>query len=103
MICWLYAFGVEDATFFPYWKPNPDGATTGDPAVPISYWKSPKGLLATVLNSTGKTKTVRVTLPGNAASATLLAPVTGAETPFASGESLTLPPYQAVLIRATAK
>ncbi len=101
MICWLYGFGVKDAAFFPYWKPSPDGVSTSDPAVPVSYWKSPKGILATVLNSTSQAKTVRVTLPGNAA-ATLLAPVTGAETPFASGQDLTLPPYQAVLIRATA-
>ncbi|MBQ6473540.1 MAG: hypothetical protein IJJ33_16250, partial [Victivallales bacterium] len=99
MVCWLYGFGLEDASFHPYWKPNPDVATTGEKDVPISYWTNGKGTLATVLNATKETRTVKVTLPGQPAEATLLDPLTGQEKPFASGQELTLPPYQAVLIR----
>lgn len=99
MILKLYGFGLENAEFFPYWKPNPHGATTGDATVPISYWKNEKGYLATVLNSTKETKTVKVILPGQAKDATLLEPVSGKETPFNSGDEVTLPPFMPVLIQ----
>jgi hypothetical protein len=99
MIRWLYGFGLENAGFFPYWKDNPDGVATDDAAVPISYWKNEKGFLATVLNSTKETKSVRVNLPGKVGKAFLLTPLDGGETPFASGQELALPAYQAVLIR----
>ena len=101
MMTWLFSFGIEDATFYPYWKSNPDGATTGDATVPISYWKTPKGFLATVLNSTKETKTVKIRLPQKDKKAMLLAPIDGSETPFADGQSLTIPPFQAFLIRGT--
>ncbi|MBR4675373.1 MAG: hypothetical protein IKP00_12975 [Victivallales bacterium] len=99
MICWLYGFGLENASFFPYWKSNPDETTTNDATVPISYWKNERGFLATVLNSTKETKTVRVNLPEKSGKIFLLNPLDGGETPFASEQELTLPPYQAVLIR----
>ena len=98
-LCWLYSFGLEDAQFFPYWKDNPHGATTGDKTVPISYWKTPKGFFATVLNSTREAKSVKVTLPQNTPNITLLNPLDGSETPFANGSELTLPPRMAVFLR----
>ncbi|MBO4513698.1 MAG: hypothetical protein J5746_13130 [Victivallales bacterium] len=96
---WVYGFGLEEATFFPYWKSNQHGATTGDATVPISYWTTPKGFMATVLNSTKQPKTVKVTLPQNTPKTTLLNPLDGSETPFSNGNELTLPPYMAVFIK----
>jgi len=62
-----FAFGMQDAEFFPYWEPNPDGLTTSNPDVKMSYWKNPKGIFAVILNASKAPVDFTVSAPGKLA------------------------------------
>lgn len=64
-------FGVDDATWHPYWKHSPISVIQvspwGETAVLCSYWQKPNGLLAIVSNVSEKPQDVEVTLSEPAA------------------------------------
>jgi|GEM_PF-2208742 len=51
-----FGFGVTNASFHPYWKPNSFGISSGNPDVICSFYENQKGLLLTFLNTTNKTQ-----------------------------------------------
>ena len=95
----LFGFGLENAAFFPYWKPNPDGISVDGSGVVVSYWKNPAGMLFTVLNSTNEPRQAALKLPEKYSSATLYEPVADTEREFVAGSTFELAPYQMALVQ----
>lgn len=93
-----YAFGMEKASFFGYWKPNPDGIGTGNPAVPASYYKNDGGFFVTVLNSTDKVQEFSLESKAPFSNAEYFNPVTGESVRIKNGDKLTLDPYMAAFV-----
>ncbi|MDD4317292.1 MAG: hypothetical protein PHV75_02105 [Victivallaceae bacterium] len=93
-----YAFGMENASFFGYWKPNPDGIGTDNSVVPASYYKNEKGFFVTVLNSTDKPQefTLKSDIPFSGAECFF--PADGKSLCIKNGDRLKLDPYMSANI-----
>ena len=92
-----FDFGMEDAEFFPYWKPQPDPVGTDNPAPVTSYYRNPRGIFMTVLNPTGQPQ--RCTLKTNGKAATSFDPATQQERSDAATASYVIEPYLALFVR----
>jgi len=49
-----YDLGMHDAEFYGYWQDNPEGMSTNDSEVKVSYWKTPRGCFITVFNNSDR-------------------------------------------------
>ncbi len=92
-----FDFGMTDAEFYPYWKPQPDPVGTDNPALVTSYYKNPRGIFMTVLNPTGQPQ--RCTLKTNGKAATAFDPVAQQERAAAATASFIVQPYLALFVR----
>lgn len=92
-----YDFGMQDAEFFPYWKPQPDKVGTDNPKLVTSYYKNPRGIFMTVLNPTAEPQ--RCTLNTMGKAATSFDPVTQKESADAATASYVIEPYMAIFVR----
>lgn len=91
-----YAFGMNDAEFFGYWKPNPDGVKSSNPEVYVSYYKNARGLFLCALNYSARQQATDLSVNGSFAKSTVFDPVTGKEAPFTG--KLEIGPYLALFI-----
>ncbi len=89
-----YEMGMHDAEFYGYWLPNPDGMSTSDPEVKVSYWKTPRGCFVTVFNN--KKDTVEFEFKTNYLhqTAELFEPASGKVTKLEKGTKIKLEPYR---------
>ena len=87
----LYEYGLQDATFYPYWKPGCP-VSSSNTATKASCYENPKGLFVTVMNPTPDEQPFTLHTQAPFAHYTLLdADGTHATT---SDAIHTLPPYQ---------
>ena len=93
----LFAFGLQDVAFHPYWI---DGAsvTTDNSDVKLSFYKNGKGVFAVAFNPCAEPRRFSVKGLGN--TCTVYDPVADKEDSFNTADTLELQPYMPLFITA---
>ncbi|MDD2403119.1 MAG: DUF6067 family protein [Victivallaceae bacterium] len=89
-----YKLGMDDAEFYGYWLPNPDGMSTNNPEVKLSYWKTPRGCLVTVFNNKKEVVEFEFSTNYPHKTAEFFEPVSGKVTKLEKATRLKLEPYR---------
>ena len=92
-----YDFGMENSTFYPYWKKsNETLPVCSNSAVVSSCWKNDKGILMAILNPTDKAQSFTIKVPQGYRIKYFFSPEKGKEI---TGTQFTLDGYMSALVR----
>ena len=92
-----FDFGMENSTFFPYWKKSSENLPVcSNPAVVSSCWKNGKGILMAILNPTAESQKFTIKVPQGYRIKYYFSPEKGKEI---TGDNFTIDGYMSALVR----
>ena len=97
----INGFGLENASFHAYWKPNKDGIKSSNDKVKVSYYKNSKGLFIVLLNSVKSNQSTKLTIPVKYTSAKVYNPIDGSEVDLPAGGKIDLEQYAGKFVEVT--
>ena len=97
----INGFGLENASFHAYWKPNKDGIKSSNDKVKVSYYKNSKGLFIVLLNSVKSNQSTKLTIPVKYTSAKVYNPIDGSEVDLPADGKIDLEQYAGKFVEVT--